>query len=45
MCVDAVGPISVGVDDQLRSERGTKKNVIVYGSMEVAKNSLGSCEV
>jgi hypothetical protein len=36
--------VEVGVDDQLRGQRGPKK-AIVEGAVEVAQNSLGSGEV
>jgi hypothetical protein len=32
----------IGVDDRLRSQRGLKKKIVIEGTVEVAKNPLGS---
>jgi hypothetical protein len=42
--VRATDPISVGVDNQLESQRGSK-NTVVVGAIEVAKNPLRNGEV
>jgi hypothetical protein len=42
--VGAAGPISIGIDNQLRSRRGSKE-AVVKSVMEVAKNLLHSGEV
>lgn len=42
--VGAANPINVGVDHQLRSRRETKE-VVVEGTMKVAKDALDSGEV
>lgn len=44
-CVGAANPISVSVDNQLRSWRRPKKKTIVEGATEIAKNPLRSSEV
>jgi hypothetical protein len=37
--------VIVGVDDQLRCRRRSKKQTVVEGATKVAKNPLGSGEV
>lgn len=45
MRVGATRSVSIGVDNQLRGQRGLKEKVVVEGVAEVAKDPLRSGEV